>query len=253
MKVQKPLKAVSSESDDPINDTPTSSPSPQVKMAKSWVGHFSVETSSKTIHTGNVPRNGYIMLHHLAGCLLLLPMWESVIVLCFGVRYSLFWFCSRLDGEERPGCFAWFVFLVSRGGCVALPRGAMGLSAVCECGITWSYSLFLLVNYNYHPSRGWQWMAREATIMVEDNDVLICFRTLLNHHSSYTRPKKKRRKFILKILRIKWELQNFICYLCFATIPATHYSHCFIELSQPKLVYWLSFYFQVFHVHIHFI
>ena len=70
---------------------------------------------------------------------------------------------------------------------------------------------------------------------------------------TYTRPKKKRRKFILKILRIKWELQNLICYLCFATIPATHYSHCFIELSQPKLVYWLSFYFQVFHVHIHFI
>ena len=28
-----------------------------------------------------------------------------------------------------------FVFLVSRGGCVALPRGAMGLSSVCDCGI----------------------------------------------------------------------------------------------------------------------
>ena len=25
--------------------------------------------------------------------------------------------------------------LVSRDGCVALPRGAMGLSAVCDCGI----------------------------------------------------------------------------------------------------------------------
>ena len=41
--------------------------------------------------------------------------------------------------------------------------------------------------------------------------------------------------------------------LCFATIPAIHYLHCFTELSQPKPVYWLSFYFQVFHVHIHFI
>ena len=117
MKVQKPLKAVSSESDDPINDTPTSSPSPQGKMAMSWVGHLSVETPSETIvHTGNVQRNGYIMLHHLAGCLLLLPLRESVIVLCFGVRYSLFWFCSRLDWEARAGCFAWFVFLVSCGG-----------------------------------------------------------------------------------------------------------------------------------------
>ena len=25
--------------------------------------------------------------------------------------------------------------------CVALPRGAMGLSAVCDCGISYSYSL----------------------------------------------------------------------------------------------------------------
>ena len=29
-----------------------------------------------------------------------------------------------------------FVFLVSRDCCVALPRGAMGLSAVCDCGIS---------------------------------------------------------------------------------------------------------------------
>ena len=28
-----------------------------------------------------------------------------------------------------------FVFLVSRDGCVALPRGAMGLSSVCDYGI----------------------------------------------------------------------------------------------------------------------
>ena len=32
------------------------------------------------------------------------------------------------------GCFAWFVFLVSCGGLAALPRGSMGLSAVCDCG-----------------------------------------------------------------------------------------------------------------------
>ena len=34
------------------------------------------------------------------------------------------------------GCFAWFVFLVSRDGCVALPRGAMGLPSVCDCVIS---------------------------------------------------------------------------------------------------------------------
>ena len=31
--------------------------------------------------------------------------------------------CNNLDGEERAGCFDWFVFLVSRDCCVALPRG----------------------------------------------------------------------------------------------------------------------------------
>ena len=34
------------------------------------------------------------------------------------------------------GCFTWFVFLVSRDCCVALPRGAIGLSEVCDCGIS---------------------------------------------------------------------------------------------------------------------
>ena len=34
------------------------------------------------------------------------------------------------------GCFTWFVFLVSRDCCVDLPRGAIGLSAVCDCGIS---------------------------------------------------------------------------------------------------------------------
>ena len=37
--------------------------------------------------------------------------------------------CSSLN-------FAWFVFMVSRGGRVALTRGAAGLSAVCDCGIS---------------------------------------------------------------------------------------------------------------------
>ena len=45
--------------------------------------------------------------------------------------------CSNhLDGEESAGCFALFVFLVSRDGRVALSRGAMGLSEVCDCGIS---------------------------------------------------------------------------------------------------------------------
>ena len=47
-----------------------------------------------------------------------------------------FKFCNHHDWEERDGCFAKIVFLMSRDGCVALPLGAMGLSAVCNCGIS---------------------------------------------------------------------------------------------------------------------
>ena len=43
---------------------------------------------------------------------------------------------NHLEGKERAGCFALFVFLVSRDSCVALPCGAMGLSAVCDCCIS---------------------------------------------------------------------------------------------------------------------
>ena len=51
------------------------------------------------------------------------------------VTLCLFKFFNHLYGEDRVGCFALFVFLVSRNGCVALPHSARGLSAVCECGI----------------------------------------------------------------------------------------------------------------------
>ena len=35
----------------------------------------------------------------------------------------------------------------SRGGWAALPRGAMVLSAVCDCGISLSYSLSILDDF----------------------------------------------------------------------------------------------------------
>ena len=55
------------------------------------------------------------------------PLWESVIVLCF----ALGCFMSILDslpprsGRERAGCYALFVFVVSRDCCVALLRGSI--------------------------------------------------------------------------------------------------------------------------------
>ena len=55
---------------------------------------------------------------------------------CCALLYVHSSFCNHLDGEERASCFALFVFLVSCDYCVALPRSAMGLSAVCDCGIS---------------------------------------------------------------------------------------------------------------------
>ena len=55
---------------------------------------------------------------------------------CCTLLYVHSSFCNQLDGEERAGRFAWFVFLVSHSRCMAFPRGAMGLSAVCDCGIS---------------------------------------------------------------------------------------------------------------------
>ena len=59
------MKAVSNKSDDLLNDTPTSSPSPLAEMAMRWVGHFSAVTHEA--HTGNFHGKVYLMLHHLAG------------------------------------------------------------------------------------------------------------------------------------------------------------------------------------------
>ena len=40
-------------------------------------------------------------------CLLLFPLSQSVIVLCFVVRYFMsILVLQHLDGEERAGCFA---------------------------------------------------------------------------------------------------------------------------------------------------
>ena len=50
-------------------------------------------------------------------------------------------------GREIANCFVFFVFLVSRDCCVALPHDATDLSAVCDCGISWSYSLAIFESY----------------------------------------------------------------------------------------------------------
>ena len=60
-----------------------------------------------------------------------------VFILVF-ITLCPFYFCNHLDEEERACCFVFIVFQMS---CycfcfVALPHGAMGCSAVCDCGIS---------------------------------------------------------------------------------------------------------------------
>ena len=51
-----------------------------------------------------VVRSKAAALSLLIQCLLLLPLWESVIVLGFVVRYFMsILVCNHLDGEERAG------------------------------------------------------------------------------------------------------------------------------------------------------
>ena len=65
--------------------------------------------------------------------------WLTIRVLGFEIHY-------HLDGAEGAGCFAMFVFLVSLDCCVALPYDTTGLSAVCDCVFSWSYSLTFLID-----------------------------------------------------------------------------------------------------------
>ena len=58
------------------------------------------------------------------------------VLLCITLCHFLF--CNRLEEEERFGCFA---FIVLRMSCycicsVTLPNGAVGSSAVSDCGIS---------------------------------------------------------------------------------------------------------------------
>ena len=63
---------------------------------------------------------------------------------CFVVHcFESFLVYNQIDGDERDSYFILFVFLVS---CdwyfsLALPNGAVGCSAVCDCVISRSYSL----------------------------------------------------------------------------------------------------------------
>ena len=73
----------------------------------------------------------------LIRCLLVSPFVGSgnCSMFCCALLCVLSSFAINLVGKRKLVAFL-FVFLVSNDYCVALPRGAMGLSAVCNCGIS---------------------------------------------------------------------------------------------------------------------
>ena len=82
-------------------------------------------------------RSKAVVLLLFIRCLLLLPLWDSVIVLCFVV--CCFVYIPALQ-SSRGGRQSWLLCFVRLPGvsccCVALPHNATGLSAVCDCGIS---------------------------------------------------------------------------------------------------------------------
>ena len=59
-------------------------------------------------------------------------------MLCCSLRCAHSNFCNHIEGKERAGCFALFVFMVSRDSYKALPYGATG------------YLLFVIVKFPDH-------------------------------------------------------------------------------------------------------
>ena len=57
------------------------------------------------------------------------------VLLC--ITLCPFLFCKHLEEEEKAGCFAIVLQMYCYYKCsVALPQGAVGWSAVCDCGIS---------------------------------------------------------------------------------------------------------------------
>ena len=82
----------------------------------------------------------------------------SVYVLLF-ITLCPIQFCDHLEKEEKAGCFAIIVLQMNfyYKCCVALPHGAVGWSAVCDCGIYFLIILTYLCIYltNLYKEIGW--------------------------------------------------------------------------------------------------
>ena len=85
------------------------------------------------------------MVNSLLGVTPIVKFCKCSISCCALVCVYFSFAIISMGKRERAGCFALYVFLVSRDCCVALPHGAADLSAVCDCGISWSHSLTIFM------------------------------------------------------------------------------------------------------------
>ena len=92
--------------------------------------------------TSSAVRSKAVALLLLIRCLLLLPLFVGFCVRSF-ISYAAvcsvknFQFCNHLAKKEKAGCFT-FIDLLLSFGCklsVSLHHGALGCSAVGDCGI----------------------------------------------------------------------------------------------------------------------
>ena len=87
----------------------------------------------------------YEHLFLLIYCLMYSPFFVVVLYLSyFGVHYFVFFLVSIILMRKRvPVALRMFCYCKCS---VAFPHGAMGWSAVCDCGVSLSYSLFYISN-----------------------------------------------------------------------------------------------------------
>ena len=137
--------------------------------------------------------------------------------------YQIDRFCSS-SSHTWWGRESWLlcliVFLVSSDGWAALPRGATGLSAVCDCGIFWSYSLTILEQRSGNLTT---WAIPQATLVVHNYYLLStywrCMSDQRNQLDLANFMKKKRFCEIRLISLISYTCFSFSQCKCFKQWP----------------------------------
>ena len=111
---------------------------------------------------------------------------------------------------------------MSRDGWSALPRGATGLSAVCDCGISWSYSLTIFTGLGYfryyplflHRCHFVELITptvKRTKILVQIRRFVCCLNMGLNLKILKMRPSLFTRRYIRKALRTRLIISPIFC------------------------------------------